>query len=148
MFLKTTHEVLGPLQRATAHQRLTRFEFLSPDRGMRKSVYGNGEDSTVVVVNIGHTDAGFDSRSGGRVVLPPWGFVVEGPRFLAFYSRTWNGRAYPDGALFTVRAERQGTLAKADRVRVFHGFGDPRIELKGSTREVGREAVIEAAGPR
>ena len=143
VFLKTTHEVLGPLQRATAHQRLNRFEFLSPDRGLRKSVYGDGEDATVVVVNTGHTDAGFDSRSGGRVVLPPWGFVVESPRFLTFYSRKWNGRDYPDGALFTVRAEGQGTLAKADRVRIFHGFGDPRIDLGGSFHEVRREAIVE-----
>jgi hypothetical protein len=145
VFLKTTHEILGPLQRATARQRLTRFEFLGADRALRRATYGdgNGQDATVVVVNAGHADAPYDSQAGGHVVLPPWGFVVEGPAFLAFYARRWNGRDYPDGALFTIRTEGQGGLAKADRVRIFHGFGDPRVEFGGLTREVHREAVVD-----
>jgi hypothetical protein len=143
VFLKTTHEVLSPLQRATAHQRLTRFEFLGADRALRRATYGDGEEATVVVVNIGQADVSYDSKAGGHVVLPPWGFIVEGPRFLAFYARRWHGRDYPDGSLFTVRAEGPGTLEKADRVRIFHCFGDPRVDFGGSTREVRREAVVE-----
>ena len=126
-FLKTTHEVLGPLHLATAHDRLTRFEFLSPDRGMRKRPTAMARRPRSWWSTRTHRRR-FDSRSGGHVVLPPWGFVVEGPRFVAFYARSWNGRDYPEGALFTIRAEGQETLAKAHRVRVFHGFGDPRID--------------------
>ena len=40
VFLKNTHEVLGPLHAATAHERLTRFEFLTPERTLRRATYG------------------------------------------------------------------------------------------------------------
>jgi len=37
VFLKNTQEVLGPLNAATFNQRLTRFEFLTPDRAVRRA---------------------------------------------------------------------------------------------------------------
>ena len=77
------------------------------------------------------------------MVLPPWGFVVEAPRFAAMYARRWNGRDYPEGALFTLTAQDERPLAQAARVRIFHGFGDPRIDWRGATHKVRREAVIE-----
>ena len=86
-----------------------------------------------------------ESRLGGPVKLPPWGFVVDGPTFAAFYARRWNGRDYPQGALFTLRAQGGQPLSQASRVRIFHAFGDPRIDWRGSTHEVRREAVIEVA---
>ena len=104
-FLKTTHEVLGPLNLATAHDRLTRFEFVYKDRRVCRATYGEGAEATVVMVNDSPAPAQVASRLGGQVVLPPWGFVVEGPRFAAFLARRWNGRDYPEGALFTIRAE-------------------------------------------
>jgi hypothetical protein len=142
-FLKTTHEVLGPLHLATAHDRLTRFEFLSPDHKLKKAMYGEGENATVVVVNEGPSTAVHQSRLGGAVLLPPWGFVVESPRFAAFYARRWNGREYPTGALFTLRAENDMKLTEAPRARIFHGFGDPQIDWRGATHDVRRESVID-----
>jgi hypothetical protein len=144
-FLKTTHEVLGPLNLATAHYRLTRFEFLGRKGNLRRATYGEGEDATVVVVNDGSGEVLTASRLGGTVVLPPWGFVVDGSRFAAFLARQWNGRDYPEGALFTLRPEGGQRLAEAGRLRIFHAFGDPRIDWRGSTHEVRREAVIEIA---
>ena len=145
-FLKTTHEVLGPLNLATAHDRLTQFDFLDKDRRLCRATYGEGAAATVVVVNDSFSPLLVASRLGGQVLLPPWGFVVEGPRFAAFLARRWNGRDYPEGALFTLRAEDGRDLSQARRVRVFHGFGDPRIDWRGTTHEVRREAVIEVAG--
>ena len=51
VFLKTTHEVLGPLHRTTAHERLTRFEFLGTDRKVCRATYGESHEATVVLVN-------------------------------------------------------------------------------------------------
>ena len=147
-FLKTTQEVLGPLNLTTAHDRLTRFEFLGADHVLRRATYGESHDATVVVVNDGPTEARVESRLGGSVLLPPWGFVVEGPKFAAFYARRWNGRDYPAGALFTLRPVSDETLIHADHVRIFHGFGDPRIDWRGSTHEVRREAVIVVPKPQ
>ena len=84
----------------------------------------------MVVVNDGPTEARVESRLGGSVLLPPWGFVIEGPKFAAFHARRWNGRDYPEGALFTLQPVGDETLIHADRVRVFHGFGDPRIDWR------------------
>ncbi|MGC8638803.1 MAG: hypothetical protein ACP5XB_02860 [Isosphaeraceae bacterium] len=146
VFLKNTQEVLGPLNLATAHSRLTHFDFLNANRKVRRATYGEGATATIVVVNDGAGEVVVESRLGGSVKLPPWGFVVDGPMFAAFYAKCWNGRDYPQGALFTLRAQDGHDLSKARRVRIFHAFGDPRIDWRGSTHEVSRQAVVEAAG--
>ena len=144
-FLKTTHEVLGPLNEATAHDRLTRLEFLTPDRSVRRAVYGEGPGATTAVVNFGPDDASVQSPLGGDVLLPPWGFVVEGPCFAAFYAKRFGGREYPTGALFTLQSAEGKNLAESPRVRVFHGFGDPKITWHGQTYVVRRDALIAPA---
>lgn len=141
-FLKTTHEVLGPLHAATAHQRLVRLEFLSADKSLRRAQYGQGAEAVTVVVNFGQGDAKAESQHGGQVVLPPFGFVIDGPGLAAFYAKRWNGQDYPDGALFTLRPADQKPLAQSAQVRVFHGFGDPRLAWGGTVHSVQREAVI------
>jgi len=143
-FLKTTHEVLGPLNQATAHQRLTRLEFLTTDGAVRRATYGEGGGATTVVVNFGREDASVQMPLGGLVLLPTWGFAIEGPRLAAFYAKRWNGRDYPEGALFTLQAVERENLARATKVRVFHGFGDPNIPWRGTTHEVRREQVVAA----
>lgn len=144
-FLKTTHEVLGPLHAATAHERLVRLEFLTPDKSLRRAHYGQGERTVTVVVNFGQVDATAESQHGGRVVLPPSGFVIDGPQLAAFYAKRWNGVDYPGGALFTLRSADQKPLAQSARVRVFHGFGDPRLTWGGTVHRVPREAIITMA---
>jgi hypothetical protein len=140
-FLKTTHEVLGPLNLATAHQRLTRLEFLTPDGSLRRATYGEGFEATSVVVNFGPADAQATSQHGGSVLLPPWGFVVDAPRLAAFYAKRWNNQDYPAGALFTLQAEG-APLAQATQVRVFHGFGVPTLKWQGRAYDIRREQVI------
>jgi hypothetical protein len=147
-FMKNTHEVLGPLHAETAHSRLTRFEFLTPDGTLRRATYGEGPTATTVVVNFGQKDAETASRYGGAVVLPPWGFVVDSPRFAAFYAKVWNGRTDPGGALFTVQALDGKDLDHAAKVRIFHAFGNPKIPWHGMMCEVRREEVIAAGGQR
>ncbi len=142
-FIKNTQEVLAPLHRTTAHERLTDFEFLTDDRSMRKAVYGEGEGQTTVVVNYGPEDGEFSSELGGQAILPQWGFVIESPSFAAFYARRWNGVDYEDGALFTIRSDDGGPLREAKRVRIFHGFGPPEIRWNGRQYQVKREETIE-----
>jgi hypothetical protein len=142
VFLKNTHEVLGPLQRVTAHDRLERLEFLTKDSKVRKATYGHGERATNVIVNFGTTEAQVKSTLGGDVVLPPWGFVIEGRRFAAFHARRWGGQEYGKGALFTLQAIDDKNLNEARRVRVFHAFGPTTIRWKGDFHKVQREQVI------
>jgi hypothetical protein len=142
VFIKNTHELLGPLHSATAHERLTRLEFLTADRTVRRAVYGSAADAVMVVANFGHTDATVETRLGGAVVLPPWGVVVESPRFAAFYARHWSGNDYPDGALFTLQSLDDEPLASSRRVRVFHGFGPATLAWRERTWTIAREQTI------
>jgi len=142
VFIKNTHELLGPLHRATAHQRLTRLEFLTADRAVRRAVYGSAADAVTVVANFGVTDATIETKLGGAVVLPPWGIVVESPRFAAFYARRWGGQDYPDGALFTLQPLDDQPLASSRQVRIFHGFGRATLIWRGRTWTIAREQTI------
>jgi len=151
VFLKNTQEVLGPLHAATAHDVLTRLEFLTPDRTLRRATYGRRnesvrlrlKDATTIVANFGRQDAEVTSKLGGRVLLPPWGFVAEAPRFCAFYAKRWSGQTYPGGALFTLRALDDLPLPDSRRLRIFHAFGSATIPWRGKTYEVQRERVIK-----
>jgi hypothetical protein len=142
VFVKNTYEVLGPLHSVTAHNTLSKLEFLTKDFTLRQATYGQGEDTTRVIVNFGTTEARIKSTLGGKVTLPPWGFVIEGPRFAAFHARRWNGQEYGKGALFTLRPRDRKNLKEADRIRIFHAFGPETIKWKGSIYKVQREMVI------
>ena len=141
-FLKTTQEVLGPLHEVTAHHRLSRFRFLTENKQLREAVYGEGGQATRVVVNFGSIDAAIDSPVGGKAVLPSWGFLVEHPKFVAFYARSWSGREYPQGALFALQAKDDQPLTSSARTRVFHGFGDPTLIWRGERHTVQREEIL------
>jgi len=143
VFLKNTHEVLGPLHNATAHNRLTKLEFLTKDRTVRQAIYGQGKDATTVSVNFGTKEVEVESTFGGQVILPAWGFVIEGPRFAAFHARRWNGQEYRKGALFTLQSMDNKNLKEAHRVRIFHAFGPPALRWNGNIHKVQRERVIQ-----
>ena len=142
VFLKNTHEVLGPLHRVTAYDRLADLRISGPEGGLRQAVYGSGRTATRVIVNFSPIDVTVLSASGGEAVLPPYGFLVEGPRFAAFHARQWNGQDYGQGALFTLQPVGDRGLSEADSIRVFHGFGPTTLRWKEQTYEVAREEVI------
>ncbi len=144
VFLKNTYEVLGPLHSATAHNLLRELEFLTKDLTLRRATYGQGENATKIIVNFGTEDAQVESTLGGKVTLPPWGFVIEGPRFAAFYARFWNGQEYEKGALFTLRPMDEKSLKETKRIRVFHAYGPPSLRWKGKIHKVQREKVIQS----
>jgi len=142
VFLKNTQEVLGPLHAATAHQRLTKLEFVTADRSVRRATYGRGKEAVKVIVNFGRADTEVTAAPGGRAVLPPFGFIVAAPRFAAFHAKRWGGRSYDAGAMFTLKALDDKPLAGSARVRIFHAFGDPTIRWQGADHRVERERII------
>jgi hypothetical protein len=141
-FVKNTHEILSPLNELTSQVPMTRHEFLTPDRKVRRSVFGAGKTAVQVVVNAGVLDYQYPTRSFGDVVLPPNGFVIESPTFAAFHALNWNGLRYDAAPLFTLRSLDGKPLARSKQVRVFHGFGDARVKLRGSVQVVTREQVF------
>jgi hypothetical protein len=138
-FMKNTHECLSPLNEITSRTKIVRYEFLNPEKTVRRTLFGNG---VTVVVNGSSSVFEWETADYGKVLLPPFGFVVEAPQFAAFHALSWNGLDYDSPVLFTLRAFGGGELASAQRIRVFHGFGDSRLRWRGSVLDVKREAVV------
>ncbi|MBK9140067.1 MAG: hypothetical protein IPM17_15070 [Verrucomicrobia bacterium] len=141
-FVKNTHEVLSPLHRLTAQTPMTRHRFLTADRAVQESMFGEGEDAVTVTVNFGGSVHHARHPLGGDVALPQFGFLVAGPRFLAFHASTWDGVSYPQPVLFTLRAEDDLPLAQSRAVRVFHGFGDGELRFRGRSVATNNEVIL------
>jgi hypothetical protein len=142
VFIKNTHEGLGPLHRVTAYDRLTQFDYLSGDRNVRRAVYESGVDATTVIVNFGATDAEVTSELGGRTILPPWGFVVEGPP-CCLPRQALERHGLRAGSVVHAPGDRRQTSQGICAVRVFHAFGPSTLSWQGQAHEVRREERIE-----
>jgi len=141
-FLKNTQEVLGPLNELTSQMQMTEHQLLAPSGAVRRSVFGSGPDAIETVVNMSAANCFRRSKSWGDVVLPPDGFFVEGPSFVAFCALQFNGLSYPTPALFTLRSLDGKPIKESEKVRVFHGFGDSRIKIGTAELRVVKEAVV------
>ena len=141
-FIKNTYEVLSPLNEITAQLPMTQHQFLTADRKVERTIFGQGQQEVEVLVNGSNTNYVFNSRLGGRVVLPVFGFVAESPVFVAFYALNWNGLRYDSPAMFTLRSLDQ-PLARSHQVRVFHAFGDEHVRLRRGVRAVPREETVD-----
>jgi hypothetical protein len=147
--LKNTHEILGPLHHATAHMRLTRFEFLDGPGTLRRSTFGSGAEAVVVTVNAGSAEAAVRSELLGQLALPPNGFVVEAPVFAAWYARQvgarreeLRGRRHrrPDG-----RLQVGGVLAAQHERSV--ALDEAAVRLRARERPVHEREVLHRRGP-
>jgi hypothetical protein len=147
-FIKNTHEVLSPLHEITAETVITKHEYLTPDFRVERVVFGEDVD---VVVNkasgefgriFGYKDYVYNSKIAGEVILPPYGFVIESPIFIAFHALSWNGIKYEKPVLFTIRSLDGKPISESGRIRVFHGFGESKIKIKGQIYNVPKEEVI------
>jgi hypothetical protein len=143
IFIKNTYEVSGPLHSATAHNVLTKLEFLNEDKTLRQATYGKGKNATRIIVNFAAAEAKVKSELGADVVLPRWGFVIDGPRFAAFYALRWNKQKYDNGALFTLQAKDQKNLKNSQRIHVFHAFGPEEFQWKNNIYKIKREQIIQ-----
>jgi hypothetical protein len=142
-FVKNTYEVLSPLYEITARMPLTQHEFLTADRRVQRTVFGDGPEAVIAVVNAGENRYTWRSKTSGRVELPPQGFLVDSPGFVAFHALSYNGISYNSASLFTLRSLDGEALANAKRIRVFHGFGDARVKVGHRVVTVRKEAVLE-----
>jgi len=143
-FVKNTYEVLSPLNEITSRTPMTQHEFLTADRSVRRTVFGEGDAAVEVVVNFGPKEHRCKSKLGGEVVLPTYGFLIESPSFVAFCGQSWGGLTYEGPVLFTLRSADGKPLSQSGKVRVFHGFGDARIRLGSTDHKIEKESVVPA----
>ncbi|MBC7236531.1 MAG: hypothetical protein H5T69_11895 [Chloroflexi bacterium] len=138
-FIKNTQEVLGPLNKRVAMVLIERYEFLDNERLVRRTTFANG---VIAIVNGSCRRVQVSTRLGGKVTLPPYGFVVEAPTFVAFYALSWGGMSFEGPALFTLTSLDDKPLSNSRQVRVFHGSGDARLPWRGGRVEVRRQAIL------
>jgi hypothetical protein len=62
---------------------------------------------------------------------------------VAFCATKWNGLAYDAPAMFTVRSLDGKPIAESSKVRIYHGFGDPRIKVGGTEHNVPKEETTK-----
>jgi hypothetical protein len=130
--IKNAYEVLSPLNRMTADVPMTSHEFLTDDRLLQRTSFG---DLTITVA--------YDRPSHiGDNMVPAYGFIAESPKFVAFCATRYNGIDYATPTLFTARSVDGKPIAESAKVRIYHGFGDPRIRLFGREFKVVREEVV------
>lgn len=142
-FIKNTCEILNPLNEITARLPMTEHRFLSKDRKIQQSVFGEKGNLVTVTVNASMKNFTVKSKySNSEVVLPPYGFLVESSGFVAFNAIEWNGIHYNEPALFTVKTLDGKEIPRSKKMRVFHGFGDDRIRIGSKTYSVKRETVL------
>ncbi len=141
-FMKNTHEILGPMHKLTAKTNITSFEFLDPSRKVRSTHFA---DLMHVTVNDGIAPFSLKSLWGGDVVLPHYGFLAEGPSFIAFLANQWAGREYDSPVLFTFRSLDGLPISRSMRVRIYHGFGDDRLNWGGQTISCRTETILPVA---
>ncbi|MBD3182794.1 hypothetical protein GF312_10915 [Candidatus Poribacteria bacterium] len=146
-YVKNTYEVLSPLNEITSRMKIVDFQFLKDNHEVIKTVFENVpkamfDRDVTVVVNKSHEPYEYDSSIDGKVVLPAYGFVIECPEFVAFYALEWDGVVYRQPALFTIRSMDGASLPWSSKIKVFHGFGDERIKIKGEIHEIKREEIV------
>ncbi|HLU48874.1 MAG TPA: hypothetical protein VK116_12350, partial [Planctomycetota bacterium] len=133
IFIKTAAETAGYLAQYAAREPLVSFRALD-DRGrVLESRFGF---DLRVVVNFGPDP--FTIEETG-MVLPELGFWIQYPFFYAFHALAAEGVEYEEPALFTVRSLEGKLYLRAEKVRIWHGFGPAKIRLGGRDFTVERE---------
>jgi len=130
--IKNCWEVLSPLNVITAERPLDSHEFLTPDRLLQRTRFG---DLTITVAYEQPARIGDDA-------VPAYGFLIESPGYVACCATRYHGLDYASPVLFTARSLDGRPIAESSRVRIYHGFGDPRIKLCGKEFQVAREAIV------
>ncbi len=130
--IKNSWEVLSPLNSLTAETPLSSHEFVTPDRLLQRTRFG---DVTITVAYERPAEIGDDR-------VPAYGFIVDSPTYLAVCATRYRGLEYQTPTLFTARSLDGKPIAQSSQVRVYHGFGDARIKLGERVFEVGRESTV------
>ncbi len=130
--IKNVWEVLSPLNRLTAELPLDDHQFLTPDRLVQQTRFG---DTTITVAYEKPARLGDNS-------VPPYGFIIEGPYFIAFCATRYNGIDYASPTLFTAQSLDGKPIRDSQQVRIYHGFGAPRVRLFDKEFSIEREQVV------
>ena len=120
-YIKNTYEVLSPLGRLTALEPMTEHRFLTADRKVETTRFGN---DVRITVNYGEKD-----YSTGRMTLARYGFAVESPKMIALYAKRYGSITYDEPTLLVAH--------KVDGApHYYHAYGARKVEWNGKVVEL------------
>ena len=135
IFLKNTYLASSVLSRWQKRLPMFSHKRLTADGAVRAASFGL---DMVITVNLG-TENYEDEENG--FVLPPYGFLLRDPFFLAFHALRVNGVEYDRPAFFVVQSLEGKMYLRAERVHIYHGFGPANLRLGGRDFTVETEEV-------
>lgn len=133
-FIKNTYEVLSPLNRVTGFLPMTDHRFLSADRLVESTRFG---DNVRITVNYGKKN--FESKDA---TLPPHGFLIHSPTLIAWHATRFEGQTFAAPTLVVIHSLDGQPLSKSGKVRFYRAFGDQKFQWNGKTVEVEHERII------
>jgi len=149
IYVKNAHEILSPLNKITAEMKLTRFDYLSADKTVTRSIFQKDNDTVIVFVNYGDADFRTVSDFSKKdIVLGQYGFTVESRDFVAFNAKEYDGKTYETPSLFTLKTLTKDPVWNSTQVQVFHGFGESQLSFNGDSYTVEKEAVISTTAKK
>ena len=137
VFIKNVFEICSHVCRISARERLSLHRSLTPDGTVRESYFGQ---DMRIVVNFG--PAPYEDEES-KAVLPQYGFIVRYPFFHAFHALRVGEQVYDTPAFFTVRSLEGKMYLRAEKTRLYHGFGPDIIRLGGKEFRVQREKAVK-----
>lgn len=137
IFLKTAGEVTSYVAGFAAREPLVSFRTIDAKGEVFESRFGY---DLRIVANFGEEPFADEAT---KTVLPQFGFVVFYPFFYAFHAIEADGVEYDEPALFTVRSLEGKLYLRAEKTRIWHGFGPDTIRLGGRDFTVERETEVK-----
>jgi len=118
--LLNAYRICSPLNRLTANTPMTGHKFLTADRLVERSEFGDVQ----ITVNYGST--AYDT---GRGVLPQYGFLVECPTMLAFRADSYLAQKFGATTLAVLRSRDGKPLADSGDTSVYRAYGDTTVTV-------------------
>ncbi len=138
IFLKNLYEIFIPFRRIVFGKKLLRYEFLD-EKDLVVSV--NFEGDIEGVVNFGGSHYEYFSPSHGKTLLPPYGFMLSSPGFLAFYAYGINDYKKEKPLLVSVRTLDEKNFKSTKRLKVYHAFGPSEFKFMRKIIDVREEKI-------
>ena len=120
-----TYKICGPLNSITSNSPMTYHTFLTSDRTVQRSRFG---DDVEITVNYGSTP-----YSWGSTVLPQYGFLIESPTHVAFRASAYGGRTFSQSTLAVVTSTNGMPIATSTAVSTYRAYGDTAVTVAGRT---------------
>lgn len=122
-----TYKICSPLNRMTANTPMTNHVFLTSDRLVQRSEFGD----VVVTVNYGSA-----AYRAGDAVLPQYGFLVECPQMVAFRAISYAGRNFSEPTLAVLAGTDGKPISESDKVDTYRAYGDKLVTVAGRDFEL------------